>query len=230
MPEKKKHHHEYIPIHTEGSGKVGTHEYKTKGSLSGYPISKWKKSNFKYGLHFSRHVHGIFMYPRAAIRRIIDENIVPQDLFIPLTVVIIAGLLTAIGGSMWHILLTPSVIISFFSTLKLLITIVGMPVWFIFIWLFWTGVLHVISSIASNKDIFNTQRLHKTAKVFGLVFAPAFLNILPLVSLLTGYWVWILSAWAIEINYGLNRKRAFLVTIPLLFATILGTFIRLSVL
>ncbi|MFH1450858.1 MAG: YIP1 family protein [archaeon] len=226
MPEKKKHG--YLPMDLEKD--VGSHEYITKGSLSHYPLSKWKKTEFNYGVHFSQHVRGMFLYPRAAIRRILNETVTQKDVFVPLAVVLVAGVLTAIGGSLWSILLTPSVLISFFSAMKLFVMIFAMPIWFIALWLVWAGVLHSISSVMSGRDILNTHALHKSFKAVGFAFVPAFLNILPLFSLITAYWTWILCAWAMEINYGLSKKSAFIATLPLLFATIFGTFIRLSVL
>jgi|TARA_Y100000034_G_scaffold89158_1_gene107171 hypothetical protein len=227
MPKKK---HDYIPIHTD-EDRRNSHEYITKGTRSQYPISKWEKSpDFKYGVHFSKHVQGMFMYPRATLKRVTDEKIVVKDMIVPLVVVLIAGILTAIGGSMWNILISTSVIMGFLSTVKFFVMIVAMPIWFIAIWLFWTVILHVVASVMSGKDVLNGHTLHKNLKVIGFAFVPAFLNILPLFSLITGYWTWILCAWALENNYGLNKKRAFIATIPLLFAIIVGTFMRLSIL
>ncbi|MDP7282532.1 MAG: Yip1 family protein [Candidatus Undinarchaeales archaeon] len=228
MPSKK-NQHDYIPIH-EADERVKSKEYAIKGHLSEYPISKWKKNDFSYGAHFSKHVRGMFLFPKATIKRVIDEGVNPRDLFVPTAVVIIAGILTAIGGSLWSILITSSVLISFLSTVKLFIMVFAMPVWLIALWLFWTGVLHVIGSVMSGQDPFNKVRLHKMAKATGFCFVPAFLNILPLFSLVTGYWTWILCAWTTQTNYGLDKKRAFITTIPLLFTTIIGTYLRLSVL
>jgi len=226
MPKKKKQR-DYIPVHPE-SELTRSKEYKIKGTLSEYPVSRWKKTHFKYGLHFSRHVRGIFLYPHATIKRVLKERVQTKDIFVPLAVVLIAGILTGIGGSLWQILITPSIILSIFSTVKMAIMVIAMPVWFIALWLIWTVFLHVISSVMAGSDVLNMHALHKMLKVVGFAFVPAFLNILPLFSLITAYWTWILCAWSVEMNYNLSKKSAFLAAIPLLFTTVIGTFLRLG--
>lgn len=230
MAESKKNR-DYIPFSNDDRAgeRAGSKEYSIKGTLTEYPISKWKKSEVQYGLHFSQHVRGMFLFPKAALRRIIGEKPVAKELVVPFVVVLIAGILTAVG-SWWGIVLPNSILYKFFLLLTSSIWLFVLPIWFVLLWLFWTGVLHVMSSVISGRDVLDTTSLQKIFKAVGFTFVPAFLNILPMFSLATGYWSWILCAWAVEMNYGLSKKSALLATAPLLFATIAGTFIRLSIL
>lgn len=176
-----------------------------------------KQPKVNLGAHFSKHVHGMFVKPQATIRNIIKEQNVASDLTVPAVVMIIAGIMSAIGSNMWNIIVTPSYVHGLFYTAELLLYMILFPIYMIFLWLIWTGVFHFMGSIVSGKNIANKDRVHKTLKLVGLCMVPAFLNILPLFSLFTGLWIWMLIMWSVERNYETSRAGAFIIALPYIF-------------
>jgi len=184
------------------------------GSKSEYPVSTWKKRRFRYGKHFSEHVHGMLVNPRPTIRKIAKEPVIPQDLAIPFSVVLCAALITVIGSSIWGIVLSHHFVFAFLETLYFFVKLFAVPILFILSWVVWTLIVHFFGSVASGKDITNTHRLHITLKLIGLAFVPWFLCLIPFFSYVAIFWSWVLSLWIAEIVYGLKRKKALMVSAP----------------
>ena len=196
----------------------------------GRKIVQAKKRTFHVGEHFSAHVHGMFLHPHATIKKIVREGVIPKDTIVPALAVICAAVATAIGAGLWGLIAEESLILSFFRTLTFFGDIVIRPI--IYLLLYWpitTGVFHFIGSIVSGKDIGNSHIAHRTLKLVGFSMVPLFLNVLPKFYLVTGFWFWLLSLWAIEENYDLTWKGALVVTLPLLFVTVLKTLYFLNI-
>lgn len=187
-----------------------------------------KKKIFDFGTHFSEHVHGMFLYPKPTIRKIATETISTKDLLVPILTVICAGVLTALGSSIWKIMVETSVLMSFIYVLGFFAKLVALPIWYLFIWLVWVGIFHFIGSFVSGKDITNLDIIHRTLKLVGLSMVPLFLNILPLFRHFTWFWVTILCYWSMQANYRISKKGGFLVVLPMLFVTVVGTLTKLG--
>lgn len=174
-----------------------------------------------FGQRFSKYVHGMFLFPKPTIHKIVAEDTHQKELFVPLVVVVCAAVTTAIGSSMWHIIFGKSFIISVLQTIKLVALTFVLPVWFVITWVLWSFVFHFIGSLVSGRDLTNADVAHRTLKLTGLSMAPMLLNILPFAAVFTGYWVWVLYLWSMEANYHTKWRGAFLVTLPYLFVVVL---------
>jgi hypothetical protein len=188
-----------------------------------------KEPRFNIGAHFSRHVHGMFVNPRRTIKTVVDEKVASVDVLVPLCVVIIAGIMSAIGANMWNIIITPSYFIGMGYTLRLIGFLIGLPIYWIFAWIIWTGVFHFLGSIVSGKNVSDIERAHVTLKLVGLCMVPAFLNILPLFGWFTGLWIWMLIMWSMERNYSTSRAGAFIIALPYIFVWVLGFISKMPV-
>ncbi|MFH1424795.1 MAG: YIP1 family protein [archaeon] len=182
-----------------------------------------KQKSFQIGKHFSDHVHGIIINPKPTIKRIIREGLVPQDSIVPFLVVICAAIMTAFGGAIWNIALTSNIFVALGYTLKLFISFIVLPVWFVFAWVMWTAIFHFLGSIVSGKDISNIDVMHRSLKLVGLSMVPFFFNIFPFAAFITGYWVWVLCLWSMQENYEVSWKAALVITLPMLFIRVLFT-------
>lgn len=197
---------------------------------STYPITKYKKIQFKFGEHFSKHINGMFINPRVTIRRVIREEATSVDVFVPFMVVICAAIMTAIGVTMWEIAFTQSYLVAFMETLKFFGLFFGLPIWYVMLWLIWAGIFHFLGSLVSGKDITDKYIAHRTLKLIGFCTVPLFLNILPYFDFFTSYWKWMLCWWAMELNYGVTKRGSFIIALPMLFVTVLNTLFRLGLL
>ena len=186
--------------------------------------------NIRVGAHFSRHIRGMFLRPKPTIHEIISEPIVVKDLLAPFFAVVVAGIMAAIGANMWNIIVTPSIIQALWHTLLLTAGLFLFPVWFIFTWLVWTGILHFLGSVIAGKDVTQLNKGHKMLKLMGFCMVPYFLNILPFFGWFMGLWVWLLAMWAVQYNYELTDRGAFIAALPMLFVWIIALIARLGLL
>ena len=182
-----------------------------------------KPKEFNIGKHFSEHVHGMFLHPKPTINKVVREGIVPKDTLVPLLIILVGAFMTTIGESIWPIIITLDLWTALGYTAWFFVKLVLNPIILIFAWLVWVGIFHFLGSIVSGKDISNLDILHRTLKLVGLAMVPLFFNIFPFLPLLTGYWIWVLCLWAMAANYGTSVKGAFVITLPMLFITVLGT-------
>ena len=197
-----------------------------------------------FGGRFSRDVHLIFSNPAEAVKVLIAEVDPPHALSVPLFVVITAAIMTVIGkylvfevnqtivgGPYWLQLLN-----SVFQGLALTVDIIVTPIFLIFIWVFWAIVFHFLGSIVAGSDITGSGTFMKTLKLTGFIYAPMFLNILPILPAKSLYvmpvvtTIW--SAWiaylAMKENYKTTRNGALIITLPYLFTAFYGAFVFLS--
>ena|GEM_PF-3317429 len=195
-----------------------------------YYHGRKREPRINLGAHFSKHVHGMFVKPKPTIRKIIDEKVVSIDIMVPAIVVIVAGIMSAIGSRMWHILITPSYLIGLGYTVELLAFMIALPILMIVYWLIWTGIFHFIGSIVSGDNISDIDRAHRMLKLVGFCMVPAFLNILPFFALFTGLWIWMLLMWSVERNYETSRAGAFIVALPYIFVWAINFLWRLRLL
>lgn len=181
------------------------------------------------GAHFSAHVHGMFVNPRHTIDRIVREELTAKDYVVPLVTVIVAGIMSAIGATVWAIAFTESIVVAFIQTLWFIALLALLPIWFVAIWIIWALIFHFLGSIVSGKDVMNLSIMHRNFKLVGLAMCPFFLNILPYFSLVSGYWVWFLFTLSVRSNYRISSRGAFIVTLPFLFVSVLVTLSRFGI-
>lgn len=197
------------------------------------------KETHTFGRRFSRDVHGILIKPREAVKVILKEADLPYSLSVPLFVVIAAAVMSVIGkfvvfditntvfgGPAWL-----QVLRSVFQGLALTVELIVAPIALIVFWVFWSIVFHFLGSIISSSDITQSGVFYKTTKLAGFMFAPLFLNVLPILPvsglyvmpLVTGYW----SAWiaylAMRENYKTTRNGALIIVFPYLFTVLYST-------
>ncbi len=191
-----------------------------------------KQKAIDLGEHFSAHVHGMILHPKATIRKIVREPIDIKDLWVPFAVVLVASVMTSIGRYIWSIAVEPSILISLGHTIYFFADLILLrPFWMIFIvWIFTSLVLHFIGSIVSGHDITDWKILHKTLKLTGVAASPAFLNILPYFFMFTGFWSYALIFWSMKENYSVSDEGAFVVTAPFLAGVVFIALIRLGLL
>ena len=190
-----------------------------------------KEKIMHVGAHFSAHVHGMFLHPKATIRRVVREPIEYRDLWVPLLTILVASVMSSIGAHLWFIALEGSIFMAFLRAIGLIVDLFLRPFWYIFVvWLPLAFIFHFLGSIVSGKDIMDFVTFHKSLKLIGISMVPAFLNILPYFSIFTGYWIYMLFFWSMRENYGTHDKGAFIITLPYLFVLILGTLHRFGLL
>lgn len=191
-----------------------------------------KKKALDLGKHFSAHVHGMFLHPKATIRSVIKEPIEVKDLWVPTAIVLVASVMTSLGKHIWNIAFEPSILISIGRTIQfILLDLLPRPFWLIFVvWIPSALVFHFLGSIVSGKDITDWQKMHKTFKLAGISMVPAFLNSLPYFFMFTGYWIWILTFWSMKENYDTTDGGSLIITAPFLIGTVFMTLYRLNIL
>ena len=191
------------------------------------------KETHTFGKRFSRDVHGILATPRQAVKVIISETDLPHSMSVPLAVVVTAALLTVFGkylvsditntvfgGPLWL-----QVIRSVLQGLALTVELFVVPIILIFMWITWSIVFHLLGSVVASSDITSGKMFKRTIKLTGFMFAPLFLNLLPLfpvtalyiMPVVTGFW----SAWvayiAMRENYQATKGGALFITFPYIF-------------
>lgn len=172
------------------------------------------------GEKFSRYTHGMFLYPKPTINKIIAEDTTRTSLLVSFFVVVVAGIMTDIGLHLWNVLFPASFLTQLVSMIWFWIGILAYPILFIIKWIVWALILHFIASVMSGRDITNRDIAHRTLKLVGLSMVPAFLNIIPFFNLISGYWITLLCFWSVKANYHLHKKAALVVIAPMLFATL----------
>ena len=190
------------------------------------------------GSRFSQDVHGIITKPKQAVHTIIEESDLPHSLSVPLFVVIIAAIMSAIGTDLWgHIFFataTTSVILqtlsAIWSGLKLTFRIFYNSFAFLLIWVMWSVVFHLIGSIVSVTDITRKRTFWTTLKLTGFMFAPLFFNVFPRFDIITGYWSAYIAYHGMKANYETTGTGALIITLPYLFSVVFGTFLLVKAL
>jgi hypothetical protein len=154
-----------------------------------------------------------------------------HSLSVPFAVVIIAALMGVLGKYLWADIfqavlggpLWYQTIVSVIRGFMLSIELVVMPIAFVFIAIFWAIVFHFLGSIVAGSDITKSGTFYKTMKLTGFIYAPLFLNILPLFPLITGYWSARIAYFAMRENYKTTNSGAFIIILPYLFTVVWGT-------
>ncbi|HIJ99630.1 TPA: YIP1 family protein [archaeon] len=180
------------------------------------------------GEHFSKHLHDILLYPKAAIRHILKEDSNTMGLWVPAFVVVGAAILTSLGGAIWSIIITDSTLIGLMEVAKFYLSFVVLPFWYLSLWIVWALVIHFMASVYTGKDITNWDVFYRTMKVVGIAWAPLFLNILPFFVRITWFWWIYLVFWGVKYNYGASKKIAFIVIFPALFIEVLKLYTLLA--
>ena len=186
------------------------------------PSRETKTVRYRFGEHFSKHVHGMFFYPRATIKKVVAERTTPMDLTVPIAIMFVAGVMSAFGRYFWGVLLSRSALAVGISLLRTGAAIVYLPIYFLILWILASFVFHFIGSILTGKDISNPTIMHKTMKLVGISFAPLFLNILPFFGLFTWFWAWFLCRRAMEDHYRTSQNGSILITLPMLVFAVWG--------
>ena len=173
-----------------------------------------RKRRWDFGVHFSRHVHGMLASPKKTIKKIINEPLQQVSLTVPLSVVIISGVFSSLGIYVWPIIFDQSILSSLFKSIIFTFDIILRPLFFILYWIVLSTIIHFIAKLIKGTDLTDLKSSEKMLKLTGLSFAPYMLNIIPFLNLITGLWVFILLIWSIEFNYKIQKKYAFLAAFP----------------
>ncbi len=195
---------------------------------------KTEKKVHTLGSRFSQDVHGIFADTKKAVRTIIQESELEHAWSVPLIVIIAAAIMSVIGEALvFDVSLTVSglpfwlkLFVSFAKGLELTLKIIFAPFVLAVIWLLYSIVFHFIGSIVSSADITKGNTFYRTVKLTGFIFAPQFLNVLPILPfkelyvmpIITGFWGTYIAYQAMKANYETSGKGAFIIILPHLFS------------
>ena len=182
-----------------------------------------RKKVYDIGAHFSSEVHGMFLHPKSTIRRIAREQLTDADIWVPVLVVLCAGVLTAFGRHLWLVPFTNTFSEAILLSLSFTFDLFWKPTLYLISVGFATIIFHFIGCVISGRDLTDLNKLHRSFKLIGLSMAPAFLNIFPFFYLFTGYWILVLLFWSMREIHGTTDKGALIITFPYLFSLVLGT-------